>query len=156
MSTSWITCQPYCVCTGFWVYSPGFSAITAPENSGSMRSGVNQPRSPPLVLEESIESLLGDVFELLALVQAVDDLLRERLGGHQDVARVVFLLGHGADLRLVLGAQLLLGRLAVLQVLIRHRLLEHVEARELQQVGGVAVLVETFLDGLLAHELARG
>jgi len=54
-----MTCHPYCVCTGLCVYSPGFSAITAAANSGTMRPGVNQPRSPPLFLEESIDSDLA-------------------------------------------------------------------------------------------------
>ena len=55
-------------------------------------------------------------------------LCAKRLGRDQDVARVVFELRQRGDLRLVLGAQLLLGGLAVLQILLRDRLLEHVQA----------------------------
>ena len=64
-----------------------------------------------------------EVVELLALVEARHDALRERFGGQQDVARVVLLARRAGDLRLVLRPQLLLGGLAVLEVAIRERLL---------------------------------
>ena len=94
----------------------------------------------------------GELVELLTLAEARDDLLGEGLGGDQDVARVVFLLRLTAQLRLVFRAQLLLARLAILQVAVRHRLLQHVEARELEERCGVGALVETFFGGLLGHE----
>ena len=65
---------------------------------------------------------------------------------------MVFLPGRVGDLRLVFRAQLLLARLAVLQVAIRHRLLQHIEARQLEHRGGVTALVETFLGRLLGHQ----
>ena len=52
----------------------------------------------------------------------------------------------------VFGAQFRFGGRAVLQVLVLHRLLEHLQARELQQVGGVGGRVEAVV-GLVADDL---
>ena len=40
VSTSWMTCQPYCVCTGVRVYVFGASCFTASANGGTIRSGL--------------------------------------------------------------------------------------------------------------------
>ena len=69
---------------------------------------------------------------------------------------VVFLLGERAHLRFVLGAQLLLGGLAVLQVLLGHGLLQNIQAGQLEQRRGFRHLVDAVLHGLLAHDLRRG
>ena len=91
---------------------------TAAANSGTMRSGVNQPRSPPLVLEESIESRLASSSNFSPFSRRCDDLLRERLGRHQDVAGVVLLLAASVPICVSYSARSsCFGRLAVLQVL---------------------------------------
>ena len=122
---------------GFVRVFAGLQARTASANGLTILSGVNQPRSPPLSLEESMDSFLARSSNLPPFLQAIDHLLRERLGRNQDVARVVFLLGRAGDLRFVFGAQLLLRRLLVLQVLLRHGLLQHIQPSQLEQGRGV-------------------
>ena len=80
-------------------------------------------------------------------------LLREGLGRDQNVARVIFQLRQVGDLLLVLRTQLLLRRLLVLEITLLHRLLQNVEARQLEQVLGVRDLVDTFFLRLLCDEL---
>ena len=67
---------------------------------------------------------------------------------------MVLRLRHRRDLRVVFGLPLRIGRLLVLQVLLGIGLLEDLQARELQQRGGVAALVESILLGLLGDHLA--
>ena len=57
-----------------WVYSPVFSATIASANGLTMRSGVSQPRSPPLVLGGVDGFALGEIIKLGALLKLRDDL----------------------------------------------------------------------------------
>src|SRR6185312_7523770 len=103
-----MTCQPYCVCTGLWVYSPGFMAITAPANSGIMRSGLNQPRSPPVLLDGSIDSLLASTSNFSPLSsRSMSFFASPSLATR--MWRAWYSVFDGRDLRLVFGVQLLLG-----------------------------------------------
>ena len=63
MPSTWITCQPYCVCTGVCETWFGFIEKAAAENAGSMSPFLNQPRSPPLsdALALSVETFLASV-----------------------------------------------------------------------------------------------
>ena len=102
------------------VYSPFLSSATASANGFTMRSGANQPRSPPLSAEPCPPRVgLASVAEVGAALELLDDLLRDVLAAHQDVPRVVFDQRRGRDLRFELGAQLRLGRRALLQIFLR-------------------------------------
>src|ERR1700722_13200275 len=73
---------------------------------------------------------------------------------------VVFLVRKKADLSLVLGAGFLLGRLLVLQIAIRDRLLQHIEARKLKERRRGRFLVEALLGRFLrddfgAHQIVE-
>ena len=59
--------------------APGSSAKTASSNSGTMRPGAKQPRSPPCAAEPvSSELFFASVREVGARLQLVEQLLRER------------------------------------------------------------------------------
>src|SRR5580692_9647705 len=53
---SLMMCQPYWVWIGSLVMSPFFKVFTASPKGLTMRAVVNQPRSPPLVFELSVDS----------------------------------------------------------------------------------------------------
>ena len=121
-----------------------------------MRSGVNQPRSPPLLLEPCPWiSRLASAANFAPFSSSPIELLGELLGGHQDVPRVVFEARQGGHLRLVLRAQFLLGRLLVLQIPLRDRLLQHVEARQLEQADCLGSLVRPSFSACCAISSAR-
>ncbi len=54
-----MTCQPNGVCTGSSLYLPFSILATACANGGTIMLGVNQPRSPPLAAELSLDLALA-------------------------------------------------------------------------------------------------
>ncbi len=92
------------------------------------------------------------LIELVALLKAVDDLLREHVGCHENVLRVVLRLRQVRDFGLVLGPDLLVRRLAVLQIVRGDSLLEHVQPGQVEQRGGVLALVQAVFGGLLRND----
>src|SRR3989338_3846943 len=51
VSSSLMTCQPNCDCTGTLVYSPFFRLSSALANSGTKLPGTAQPNEPPCAAE---------------------------------------------------------------------------------------------------------
>ena len=102
-------CQPNCVLTGSEI-SPSFSLKAASENSGTMRSLVNQPRSPPLP-EGSFDSSVATLAKSSPPLTRAQRFFGLLLGRQQDVAGVDLLLRRLGLGRLVIGLPLrLLGR----------------------------------------------
>jgi len=84
---------------------------------------------------------------------SLDELLRERLRCDEDVAGAVLGVRERGDLGFVLGAQLLLGGLLVLQVALRAHLLQQIQALQLEHVDEVLLLGDAVLVGLLREDL---
>ncbi len=91
----------------------------------------------------------GQLGEVCAFLQALHELLRECFRGDEDVACVVLLLRKRGNLRVVLGPQLLLGRLLVFEIPLGHGLLQHLQPRKLQQGSRLGLLVEAVAGGLV-------
>ena len=96
---------------------------------------------------------LGEVLELLALLQAVDDFLREWLRRDEDVPGVVLRLRQLRHLSVVLGLQLIVGRLLVSEHLLRERLLEDVQPLHLDELCRLRLLVQALLLRLFGQQL---
>ena len=92
--------------------------------------------SPPLVLERVHGLLLRDILELRALLRLSNELLREALGRNQDMAGVVFELRQrsrpGSRTRRAAPAR---WASCPSDNALRIGLLQHVEARQLEQVA---------------------
>ena len=73
---------------------------------------------------------LGQSGEVIAGLELRDDLHRDVLAAHLDVTRLEFDQRRGGDLRLELGAHLRVRRGVLLHVLLRGRLLKHLEPAE--------------------------
>ena len=134
-SSSLITCQPNWLCTGSSVSWPGCSAATASANGLTIVSSVNQPRSPPLLPEESFDFFSASLAKSAPPLQLLRDRVGRCLVVDQDVARVIF-ARHRRDLRVVFG--LAAPRPCtgcVFEVLLQAGIDDHVQARQRQLVA---------------------
>ena len=115
-------------------------------------SSVNQPRSPPLLLEESFERFAASFAKSAPPLQLLGDRLGRRLVVDQDVAGVIF-ARQRRDLCVVFRPQLGVLHRMRFQVFLQAGVDQHLQPRQRQLVADLHVLVDARLLGLFGGEL---